>query len=187
MFRRFRLKIRVYGNRRHERSFKATINCFIQKDGQLVVLQNCYLGFSKFWKFREKKSKIFNNFFAFSKFSLSKSNFQKTVLCVRGQWLMNTCTKFQADIFKNGWDMTKKHLKTGTFHVISGLHRDFLNFIFWSILTLQKVFLGHFWRSLRKSDLKTCIAALNHEIVLLDLFYLVTWDDLDLYYGHKAQ
>ena len=22
---------------------------------------------------------------------------------------------------------------------------------------------------------------------LLDLFYLVTWDDLDLYYGRKAQ
>ena len=39
---------------------------------------------------------------------------------------------------------------------------------------LQKVFLGHFSRSLRKSDLKTCIAALNYEIFLLDLFYLVT-------------
>ena len=24
-------------------------------------------------------------------------------------------------------------------------------------------------------------------IFLFDLFYLVTWDDLDLYYGHKAQ
>ena len=39
---------------------------------------------------------------------------------------------------------------------------------------LQKVFKGRFSRSLRKSDLKTCIAALNHEIFLLDLFYLVT-------------
>ena len=27
----------------------------------------------------------------------------------------------------------------------------------------------------------------NHEMFLFDLFYLVTWDDLDLYYGHKAQ
>ena len=52
---------------------------------------------------------------------------------------------------------------------------------------LQKVFQVHFSRSLRKSDLKTCIAALNHEIFLFDLFHLVTWDDLDLYYGHKAQ
>ena len=25
------------------------------------------------------------------------------------------------------------------------------------------------------------------QICLFDLFHLVTWDDLDLYYGHKAQ
>ena len=37
---------------------------------------------------------------------------------------------------------------------------------------LQKVFQGHFSRSLR--NMKTCIAALNYEIFLLDLFYLVT-------------
>ena len=49
------------------------------------------------------------------------------------------------------------------------------------------MFQGHFSRSLRKSDLKTCIAALNHDFFLFDLFHLVTWDDLDLYYGHKAQ
>ena len=77
--------------------------------------------------------------------------------------------------------------KSGTFHVISGLYRDFPIFVFWPVLTLQKVFKGHFSRSLRKSDLKTCIAALNHEKNLFDLFHLVTWDDLDLYYGHKAQ
>ena len=77
--------------------------------------------------------------------------------------------------------------KTGTFHVISGLYRDFPNFVLWPILMLQKVFQGHFSRSLRKSDLKTCIAALNYEKKLFDLFHLVTWDDLDLYYGHKAQ
>ena len=76
-------------------------------------------------------------------------------------------------------------LKTGTFHVISGLYRDFPNFVFWPILTLQKVFKGHFSRSLRKSDLKIYIAALNHDFFYL--FYLVTWDDLDLYHGHKAQ
>ena len=51
----------------------------------------------------------------------------------------------------------------------------------------SKVFLGHFSRSLRKSDLKTCIPALNHDFFLFDLFHLVTWDDLDLYYGQKAQ
>ena len=31
------------------------------------------------------------------------------------------------------------------------------------------------------------MAALNHEFFLFDLFHLVTWDDLDLYYSHKAQ
>ena len=51
----------------------------------------------------------------------------------------------------------------------------------------KKCFRVIFSRSLRKSDLNTCIAALNHEFVLFDLFHLVTWDDLDLYYGHKAQ
>ena len=76
--------------------------------------------------------------------------------------------------------------KTGTFHVISGLYRDFTNFIFRPILTFQIVFEGHFSRSLRKLNLKTCIAALNPDF-LLDLFYLVTLDDLDLHYGHKAQ
>ena len=44
MFRRFRPKIRVYGNRRHGCSFKATINFLIWNDVELVVLQNWYLG-----------------------------------------------------------------------------------------------------------------------------------------------
>ena len=66
MFRRFRPKIRVYGNRRHGCSFKATINCLIWTDGELVGLQNWYLGFSKFWKFL-KNYKIFNIFFFFFK------------------------------------------------------------------------------------------------------------------------
>ena len=77
--------------------------------------------------------------------------------------------------------------KTVTFHVILGLYREFLNFIFLPILTFQKVFWGHFSRSLRKYNLKTCIAAVNHDFFWFDLLYLVTWDDLDLYYGQKAQ
>ena len=35
--------------------------------------------------------------------------------------------------------------KTGTFHVISGLYRDFPNFVFWPILMLQKSVLGSFF------------------------------------------
>ena len=38
-----------------------------------------------------------------------------------------------------------------------------------------------------KSDRKTCIVAPNHDFFWFDLFHLVTWDDLHLYYGHKAQ
>ena len=102
MFRRFRPKIRVYGNRCNGCSFKATIHFLIWNDVELVGLQNCYLGFSKFWKF-PKISKMFNIFFPFSKFSPSKSKFSKTILYVRGQCLMNMCTQFQVDIFKNGW------------------------------------------------------------------------------------
>ena len=105
MFRRFRAKIRVNGNRRHGCSFKATINFLIWNDVELVGLQYCYLGFSKFWKFL-KIFKIFNIFFSFSKFLPSNQNFQKNGEYVRGQLLMNMCTKFQVDIFKNGWDMT---------------------------------------------------------------------------------
>ena len=78
-------------------------------------------------------------------------------------------------------------LKTGPFHVISGLHRDFPNFVFLTDFDASKSVLRSFFAFLRKSDLKTCIAALNHEFFLFDLFHLVTWDDLDLYYGHKAQ
>ena len=85
---------------------------------------------------------------------------------------MNMCTKFQVDIFKNSWDIAWNVSKTGTFRVISGLYRDFPNFIFWPILMLQKMFQGHFSRSLRKSDLKTCIAALNHKFFCLAFF---TW------------
>ena len=34
----------------------------------------------------------------------------------------------------------KHYVKTGTFYVISGLYRNFPNFIFGTILQLQKVF-----------------------------------------------
>ena len=41
---------------------------------------------------------------------------------------------------------------------------------------------------LRKSDQKTCIAALNPDFILFHLFYQVTrGDDLDLFYGQKTQ
>ena len=84
MFRRFRPKIRVYGNRRHGCSFKATINCLIWNDVELVGLQNCYLRFSKFGKF-PKKSKILNIFFFFFKiFPLKITIFKKPYCMLEG-------------------------------------------------------------------------------------------------------
>ena len=79
-------------------------------------------------------------------------------------------------------------------HVKKSLFTSFRDFTVISRI----FFFGRFWRwkrclrvifsrSLRKSDLKSCIAALNHEILLFDLFSLGNWDDLDLYYGHRAQ
>ena len=126
-------------------------------------------------------------FFSFSKFSPSKSKFSKTGYYVRGQWLMDKCTKCQVDIFKNGWDMTQNMSKTGTFHVISGLYRDFPNFIFWPIFDASKSVLGSFFAFFANIWPKNMYRSSKSRNFLLDLFYLVTWHDLDLYYGHKAQ
>ena len=83
MFRRFRPKIRVYGNRRHGCNFKATINFLIWNDVELVGLQNCYLKFWKFWKFLNI-SKIFNIFFFFFKiFPLKIKIFKNSKICYR--------------------------------------------------------------------------------------------------------
>ena len=69
--------------------------------------------------------------------------------------------------------------KTGTLHLISGLNRDFPNFIFWPILTLQQVFKGHFSRSLRKFDLNTCFAALNPDF-FFGLTFFTWWPEMTL-------
>ena len=88
MFRRFRAKIRIYGNRRHLCSFKVTINCLIWNDVELVGLQNCCLGFWKFRKFL-KIFKIFDNFFLFQNFPPQNQNFQKSdnMLEGNGWWI----------------------------------------------------------------------------------------------------
>ena len=77
--------------------------------------------------------------------------------------------------------------KIGTFNVNSGLYRDFPNFIFWPILMLQKVVLGSFFAFFAKIWPKNMYRSSKLLFFLFDLFYLVTWDDLELYYGHKAQ
>ena len=50
----------------------------------------------------------------------------------------------------------------------------FAIFIFKPILIFQKVFLDHFSCSLRKVDLKTCIAVPYHDFFRGDLFYRMT-------------
>ena len=42
------------------------------------------------------------HFFSFQNSFPPNQNFQKTVTYVRGKCLMNMCTIFQVDIFKNG-------------------------------------------------------------------------------------
>ena len=85
------------------------------------------------------------------------------------------------------WHKTcKKQALFGEGFLISGPHRDFPNIIFWPILTLQEVLWGHFSRSLRKFDLKTCIAALNPVFFT----FFTWWPGMTLtcmYYGDKAQ
>ena len=56
-------------------------------------------------KISEKKFKKCPFFFLFEAVS-PKSKFLKTVTNVRELCLMNMCTKYQVDIFKNSWDIT---------------------------------------------------------------------------------
>ena len=89
MFRRFRAKIRVYRNRRHGCSFKATINFLIWNDVELVGLQNCYLGFWNIWKFL-KILQNFRRFFFFFKIFPLKIKIFKTpdnMLEGNGWWI----------------------------------------------------------------------------------------------------
>ena len=76
--------------------------------------------------------------------------------------------------------------KTGTFHVISGLFRVFLNFVFDRFWRFKSV-LGPFFAFFAKIWPKNMYRSPKSRNFLFDLFHLVTWDDLDLYYGHKVQ
>ena len=80
-----------------------------------------------------------------------------------------------------------KHVKTGTFHVISGLYRDFLNFVL-TDFDASKSVLGSFFAFFAKIWPKNMYrSSKSRKFFCLTFFTLVTWDDLDLYYGHKAQ
>ena len=109
MFRRIRPKIRFYGNHRYGCSFKAKIDCLIQNDVELVGLQNCHLGFSKFWKFPEK-FKIFNIFLFFKIFALKIKIFKKPfdMLEGNGWWICAHNFKSISSKMAEIWHKTSK-------------------------------------------------------------------------------
>ena len=104
------------------------------------------------------------------------------MLSCNGWW---TCVhNFKSICSKMAELWHKTRIKTVTFQVISRLYHDYPNFIFWPILTLQKalmvivMFFAKIWpKHMYGGSL----------FRFLYLFYLVTWGDLDLYYGHNAQ
>ena len=77
--------------------------------------------------------------------------------------------------------------KTGVFHVISGLYLDFPNLFFFTDFDASKSVLGSFFAFFAKIWPKNMHRSSKSRKKLFDLFHLVTWDDLDLYYVHKAQ
>ena len=185
MFRRFRPKIRVYGNHRHGCSFKATINCLIWNDVELVGLQNCDLGFSKFWKF-PKNSKIVNIFFFFKMFPLRIKIFKKPYYMLEGNGWWICAQNFKSISSK----MAEIWHKTCQKQALFTSFRDFteiFRIVLFSDFDASKSVLGYFFAFLAKIWPKNMYRTSQSRNFLIDLFYLVTWDDLDLYYCHKAQ
>ena len=121
-----------------------------------------------------KIPKIFQNsehFFSFPKFPPSKSIFSKTVLNDRGQWRMNTCTKFQVDILQ----MAEIWHKTCQKQVLFTSFLDFTVIFLTLFLTdfdASKRVYGHFSRSLRKNWPKNIYRSSKLRFFLFDLF---TW------------
>ena len=137
---------------------------------ELVVLQNCYLGFVKFWKFRKKIKKKSSKFYISETFPLKNKIFKKACNMLDG----------------NGWWICVQNFKSISSKMAELWHKTcwkqpnlpiYAIFIFWPILIFQKVFLGYFSCSLRKVDLKSCIAVSYHD------FFLEGWpflsDDWD--------
>ena len=124
----------------------------------------------------------FQNFPSKSKFSTKKTD---NMLEGNGWWICVQNFKSISSKMAEIWHETcQKQALFTSFRDFTVIFRILFFDRFWCF---KKCFRVIFRVFLRKSDLKTCIAALNHEFFLLDLFYLVTWHDLDLYYGHKAQ
>ena len=169
MFRRFRPKIRVYGNRRHGCSFKATINCLKRSDVVLVGLQNCHFGFSKFSKF-PKNVQNFQRFFSFSKFTPQNQNFQKkpyNVLEGNGWWICAQNFKSISSKMAEIWHKTCQ--KQALFTSFRDFNVIFLILFFDRFWSFKNV-LGSFFAFFAKIWPKNMYRTSKSRNFLLDLF-----------------
>ena len=80
-----------------------------------------------------------------------------------------------------------KHVKNRHFSRHFGTLLRFSEFCFLTDFDASKTVLGSFFAFFAKIGPKNMYRSSKSRIFLFDLFHLVTWDDLDLYYGHKAQ
>ena len=81
-----------------------------------------------------------------------------------------------------------KHVKNRHFSRHFGTLPWFSEFYFFTDFDASKSVLGSFFAFFAKIWPKNMYrSAKSRKKKFLDLFYLVTWHDLDLYYGHKAQ
>ena len=132
-----------------------------------------------------KFSEIFKKIFKISPLKIKIFKKPYNMLEVNSRWICVQNFKSISSKMAEIWHNTcQKQALFTSFRDFNVIFRILFLDRFWRF---KKCIRAIFSRSLRKSDLKTCIAALNHEFFLLDLFHLVTWHDLDLYYGRKAQ
>ena len=115
MFRRFRPKIRVYGNRHHGCSFKATINFLIWNGRRISRATKLPSRIFEIFENSQKFSTFSTFFFLFQNFPPQYQNFPKTVTYVRGQCLMNICTKCQVKYLQKWLRYNIKHVKNRHF------------------------------------------------------------------------
>ena len=80
-----------------------------------------------------------------------------------------------------------KHVKNRHFSRHFGTLPWFSEFCFLTDFDASKSVLGSFFAFFAKIWPKNMYRSSKSRFFLFDLFHLVTWDDLDLYYGHKAQ
>ena len=82
---------------------------------------------------------------------------------------------------------SKEHVKNRHFSRHFGTLPWFSEFCFWTDFDASKSVLGSFFAFFAKIWPKNMYRSSKSRFFLFDLFHLMTWYDLDLYYGHKAQ